>query len=240
MTSRRRGPFAVANVRIFLLCLRAFRCSLPSSYLNLTLCPRAFGSAWLVLSCMILVSSRMFAAESGLGSAIAAYSWAVNRVARFWSGTVMMWILSSMILGFPLIFGGVLSSISIAWVNCCVVVILGVGGVFWSALDIRSKSMWCGGGGVTCLMGVWSGSSSSVGVLRGRGVLLLLLLGVAWSVVVPPPIIPKVKLSWAAVGSVVACWVFVLVLRVVACRGSVRGVPWLRRLSRGVSWRGFS
>ena len=118
MTSRRRGPFAVANVRIFLLCLRAFRYSLPSSYLNLTLCPRAFGSAWSVLSCTILVSFRMFAAELGSGSAIAAYSWAVNHVARFWSGTVMMWILSSMILGFPLIFGGVLSSISIAWVNC--------------------------------------------------------------------------------------------------------------------------
>ena len=126
------------------------------------------------------------------------------------------------------------------WVKCCVVVVLGVGGVIGSALEIRSKSMWCGGGGVTGLMGVRSGSSSSIGVSRGRGVLLLLLLGVAWSVVVPPSIIPKVKLSWGAVGSMAACWVFVLVLRVVVCRGSVRGVPWLRRLSRGVTWRGLS
>ena len=69
---------------------------------------------------------------------------------------------------------------------------------------------------------------------------LLLLLGVAWLVVVPPSIIPKVKLFWADVGSVVACWVFVLVLRVVVCRWLVRGVPWLRRLSRDVTWRGLS
>ena len=77
-----------------------------------------------------------------------------------------------------------------------------------SALVIRSKSIWCGGGGVISLMGVWSGSLSSVEVSRARGVLLLLLQGVAWLwlfVVAPPTIIPKVKSSWGAVGSVAAC-----------------------------------
>ena len=120
----------------------------------------------------------------------------------------MMWIRSPVSLGVPLLFGGVLSSMSRVWVSRYVVLLLMVGGVAGSALVIRSKSIWCGGGGVTSLMGVWSGSLSSVGVSRARGVLLLSLLGVAWLwlfVVAPPTIIPKVKSSWGAVGSVAAC-----------------------------------